>query len=671
MAAVPYRRSDKLEHHSAQVWASAALFNEAKLKPGAYVRVTWPRTAEVAFRQVRLLPAPKTPDDPSLPTTWLGTDGDLFQADTVLLHELPAHRLPTITHLHLEWIPSATVLPPPPTGLMPGALLQDGMLWACQWFGTDYGQWRCRLFPHAPCGIPGAVIGVVGTSTQVSLSGHPSCSGFRLVDVSEVGGVASEALANLWEVVAPHLAAPSAPCQVLVQGALGSGKMHTVQQLARQCGARLLLLDATLVVAVDVAPLLASVVAAAIAMAPAIICIPHIERIFPKSLGANGGGSERRIIELCATLTGLANATAAIAVVCTAVDADGLHPKIRACFGDELAMPVTTLQFRRQLLAFFLDGQPLPNGEAAALDARLIQSGHQPSDVAAIARSLDLSTQFASLRVTPQRGSSVVSVPSVRWTDIGGADDIKQQLQEMVVWPFEKPKVFERMGIAPPIGLILYGPPGTGKTMLAKAAATATACNFLNVTASDLLSSEFGASERALADVFRTAKAMSPCIIFIDEFQSIFANRASAGQIGSSMASLLLQEMDALKAVSSTGSASMLQYVFVLAATNCLDAIDDAFLQPGRFENILYVGYPDAAGRSQILTLLRGQMQWAADVAIDGLVAATDGLSAAEIVSVVRTAGLLSLMQHTADEIDQDAFDQALLQVWQRHIPPQ
>ncbi|KDO21186.1 hypothetical protein SPRG_11045 [Saprolegnia parasitica CBS 223.65] len=622
----------------------------------------------MAYRQARLLP----PADAPVSEAWIGVF-DHVQGSIARLEALPSHRLPTTAHVHLEWQPSAVTLPIPPVGLMTNALLEDGMLWHCRWFGTDYGQWRCRIFPCTPTPLghgASAVVGVVGKTTQLTFSGHPSSTGFCLVDLDGQCGVRSEALANLSELLLPQLQTPTpSPSHVVLAGPLGSGKLHTVRQLAKDANARLLFLDAHMTAASDVATVLHECFQALLAMAPAILCIPHIERIFPKSLGGAGGGSERRIIDLCSRLVTLGQFPDRVAVIGTSIDPTALHPKVGACFTDELSMPVTTLPFRRQLLLHFAAHNsdtvaPLVDDDT---DAQLIQCGQQPSDIAALANALDLSSQLARLQLSATK--SLVSVPKVAWSDIGGAELIKQQLQEMVVWPFEKPDVFRRMGISPPIGLILYGPPGTGKTMLAKAAATATSCNFLNVTASDLLSSEFGASERALADVFRTAKAMSPCIVFLDEFQSIFANRSGAGQIGASMASQLLQEMDALKALSDESSESHLQYVFVLAATNALDAIDDAFLQPGRFENILYVGYPDDDGRRQILTLLQTSMSWADDVAIHGLVDTTKGLSAAEIVSVVRTAGLLSLMRDGSEQVHQEAFDDALLQVWQRHVP--
>lgn len=221
-------------------------------------------------------------------------------------------------------------------------------------------------------------------------------------------------------------------------------------------------------------------------------------------------------------------------------------------------------------------------------DSHSISVDSLESEIAACAREISSSGNGADI-LSP-------SIPDVSWNDIGGLERVKQNLVEMVVWPLEKPHVFCRMGISPPLGMVLHGPPGTGKTMLAKAAAKASGCNFLNLAASDLMKAEIGESEKAITRVFDTARVLSPCIIFIDEFQSLFGNRSTAGQTTSRMISQLLMELDALKAVSddsevhdrwaasSTRTNIAAGRIFVLAATNSLSAIDPAFLQPGAWD---------------------------------------------------------------------------------------
>lgn len=185
-----------------------------------------------------------------------------------------------------------------------------------------------------------------------------------------------------------------------------------------------------------------------------------------------------------------------------------------------------------------------------------VRYGQRPSNIASIARqvrmkrsqqlshSFNLETEIESFarEISSNFGGSssslTSSVPDVSWSDIGGLESVKQNLLEMVVWPLERPHVFLYMGISPPLGMILHGPPGTGKTMLAKAAASASGCNFLNLSASDLMKAEFGESEKAITRAFDSARALSPCMVFIDEFQSLFGNRSTAGVVQSLMSFL-------------------------------------------------------------------------------------------------------------------------------------
>lgn len=202
-------------------------------------------------------------------------------------------------------------------------------------------------------------------------------------------------------------------------------------------------------------------------------------------------------------------------------------------------------QWTASLLRSMLPTDAAPTQEL--MKSIAVRYGQRPSNVTSIARQIvvnfDASAQtgestleseiesYAREMSSSSSSTLTSSVPDVLWSDIGGLEQVKQSLLEMVVWPLEKPQVFLRMGISPPFGMILHGPPGTGKTMLAKATANASGCNFLNLSASDLMKAEFGESEKAITRVFDTARALSPCMVFIDEFQSLFGTRSTAGVV--------------------------------------------------------------------------------------------------------------------------------------------
>lgn len=205
-------------------------------------------------------------------------------------------------------------------------------------------------------------------------------------------------------------------------------------------------------------------------------------------------------------------------------------------------------QWSADLLRSLLPPQLTPSSEL--LLSAAVRYGQRPSNMVSIARqatarlrqlerdrlplpTLLLETEIEAFANTSGATTSALatSVPDMSWADIGGLAGVKQQLLEMVVWPLERPQVFLRMGISPPLGMILHGPPGTGKTLLAKAAARASGCHFLSLAASDLLNAEFGESEKAIARAFDAARALSPCMVFIDEFQSLFGDRSTAGVV--------------------------------------------------------------------------------------------------------------------------------------------
>ena len=228
--------------------------------------------------------------------------------------------------------------------------------------------------------------------------------------------------------------------------------------------------------------------------------------------------------------------------------------------------------------------------------------------------------------------------PDVHWSDIGGLEEVKHELQEAVEWPMRFPDMYNKLGHTIPKGVLLHGPSGTGKTMLAKAVATESEANFISVKGPELLSKWVGESEKGVREIFRRARQASPCVIFFDEIDSIAPVRGLEGSGHASterMVSQLLTEMDGI---------DEMRGVVVLAATNRADMIDPALLRPGRFDKIIYVPNPDIKTREKILELNVQGKPITNDLNLKRISELTDGFSGADVAAVVNTA--ISLVLH-------------------------
>jgi transitional endoplasmic reticulum ATPase len=234
----------------------------------------------------------------------------------------------------------------------------------------------------------------------------------------------------------------------------------------------------------------------------------------------------------------------------------------------------------------------------------------------------------------------LVEVPNVKWTDIGGLAEVKEELQEAIEWPLKYPEIFAHMNTAPPKGVLLYGPPGTGKTMLAKAVANESEANFISIKGPEVLSKWVGESEKAVREVFRKARQASPTIIFFDELDSITPVRGSGfggSQVTERVISQILTELDGLEE---------LKDVVVIGATNRLDIVDPALLRPGRFDRLLNVPVPDLDARKQILKIHLEKKPLADDVKIDVLADKTEGYSGADLAALANTTSMLVIKEH-------------------------
>ena len=234
--------------------------------------------------------------------------------------------------------------------------------------------------------------------------------------------------------------------------------------------------------------------------------------------------------------------------------------------------------------------------------------------------------------------------PDIPWTEIGGLEEVKRELQEAVEWPLRYPNLYKELGHTVPKGILLHGPSGTGKTMLAKAVATESEANFISVKGPELMSKWVGESEKGVREIFRRARQASPCVIFFDEIDSIAPTRGGGmeGGVHSSaerMVSQLLTEMDGIQEI---------HEVVVLAATNRIDMIDTALLRPGRFDKIVYVPKPDVKARQKILEIHTKGKPLSRDVDLITIAEVTEGFSGADVSAVANTAVSLVLHEYLA-----------------------
>jgi len=233
----------------------------------------------------------------------------------------------------------------------------------------------------------------------------------------------------------------------------------------------------------------------------------------------------------------------------------------------------------------------------------------------------------------------LVEIPNVTWDDVGGLDDLKEELRETVEWPIKHKDAYEYVDVAAPKGVLLHGPPGTGKTLIAKALAKTTESNFISIKGPELLSKWVGESEKGVREIFRKARQAAPCIIFFDEIDALAPRRSGSdsSHVSENVVSQILTEIDGLEE---------LHDVLIVGATNRLDIVDDALLRPGRFDRIISVPNPDAQGREKIFKIHTRKKPLDNNVQISEIVERTDGFSGAEIESIANRAAIKALKRY-------------------------
>merc|ERR1712046_327231 len=240
---------------------------------------------------------------------------------------------------------------------------------------------------------------------------------------------------------------------------------------------------------------------------------------------------------------------------------------------------------------------------------------------------------------------TVVEVPYVKWDAIGGLEQTKRELQEMILYPIEHPEKFEKFGMHPSRGVLFYGPPGCGKTMLAKAVATECSANFVSIKGPELLTMWFGESEANVREVFDKARAAAPCVLFFDELDSIGTARGSsqgdAGGAGDRVMNQLLTEIDGV---------GVKKNVFFIGATNRPELLDEALLRPGRLDQLIYIPLPDLPARQGILESTLKKSPIAPNVPMSFLAQKTEGFSGADLAELCQRAAKAAIRDAIAAE---------------------
>ena len=531
---------------------------------------------------------------------------------------------------------------------------------------------------------PPAAAVIVVPSTEVVLSDKPAkavAMDVPRISYEDIGGLTDE-IKKVREMIELPLRYPElferlgveAPKGVLLHGPPGTGKTLLARAVASETNANFASISGPEIMSKfygESEGRLREIFEQAQENAPSIIFIDELDSIAPKREEVTGEVEKRVVSQLLALMDGL-QSRGKIVVIGATNRPNALDPALRrpGRFDREIEIGVPNKDGRLQILQIHTRGMPLAKDVDLAHLAS-VTHGFVGADLEALTKEsaihalrrilpeidfeaesvpaeilnkiiVDMNDFQESLKeIEPSAMREVlVEVPNVKWNDIGGLAEVKEELQEAVEWPLKYPEIFAYMNTSPPKGVLLYGPPGTGKTMLAKAVANESEANFISIKGPEVLSKWVGESEKAVREVFRKARQAAPTIIFFDELDSITPVRGTglgSSQVTERVISQILTELDGLEE---------LKDVVVIGATNRLDIVDPALLRPGRFDKLLKIPIPDLEARKDILKIHLNKKPLADDVKIDTLAEKTEGYTGADLAALANTTSMLVIKEH-------------------------
>ena len=416
---------------------------------------------------------------------------------------------------------------------------------------------------------------------------------------------------------------------------------------------------------------------------PSIIFIDEIDAIAPKREEAYGDVEKRVVAQLLALMDGLTDRGNVIVLGATNRP-DSMDPALRrpGRFDREFEITVPNEDERYEILQIHTRGMPISED----IDLKNLSSelhGYTGADIKSLCREaamksirrylpeIDLETEKISSAVLQSMEIKLVDFydamhevvptamrefyverPKVWWRDVGGLEEVKKSLTDNLITAIKEPSKFTKMGVKPPKGALIYGPPGCGKTLLARAVATETGANMILVRGPEILSKWMGESEKAVREIFRKAKASSPCVVIFDELDALAKIKSREGSAGETILSQLLTEIE--EGISSR--------VAVIGITNRPDIIDNSLLRTGRLDLVLYVSPPDEKGRLEIIKILTKKMPLSNDVKLQEIAIATQSYTGADLAALCREAAVHA-MRNNSSKISSQDFATSLKQV--------